>query len=347
MLVDGIERARFDPTRASHVRFQVEEGAELIEVRAAEDDDLLLAAHLIEGGEADRPKETAIVLEGGQKLLFRISPIVDLRGEPEGAKVDVAYRETQWRRAAALLLRQQAGAIGERLRLDRPVMKPAIAFAVLAALAIGLSFFWRSRKPLSSSDIANASPTPSVQTAQPSPTVAPVRREPRQPESPKPLMAKKPGQPRSITPGTPDQPVLPDNPPSEDPGLRTPRKRQEPASLSRVKEIHVDPFGPFDMTAATQTLRDAVVAALRAVPSLKMAASRDAADAVLKGTIVAEKPEGADQATLRVRIVLASGDVIWPANRQWKEYKGTADEVARKLANELRDDLEKAQRKER
>jgi hypothetical protein len=339
VLVDGSERARFDPARTSLVEFQVEEGSELIEVRAAADGDLLLATHLIGDWGGQASKETAIVLEGGQKISFRVSPIVDARGETSCAGIEVAYREMQWSRAAALALRKWMAGVDAPFP---PVMKPALAFALLAVFAIVFGLLWRSPKSPSPRDIAGASPTPTPQLAQPSPTVAPVRRgsRDRSPESqpqapPKPLLAHEPDRPQPLAP---DEPPMPDVQPDETSGLRSGGKRQEPVSLARVKTVHVDPFSPAE---TGQPLREAVATALGTIPNLRVSATRDDADAVLKGTIAVSNA----RMTLRARMVHASGAVVWPANRQWKEYKGSAAEIARKLAIDVRGDLEKGRRK--
>ena len=78
ILVNGRERARLDLNRACQARFEVGEGDELIEIRAAEGNgDLLLAAHLLrrdDSNDAARPGQTSIILEGGQKISFAIAP---------------------------------------------------------------------------------------------------------------------------------------------------------------------------------------------------------------------------------------------------------------------------------
>ena len=94
ILVDGIERARFNPLKQSSINFTVEEDAELIEVKTTDSQgDLLLATHLL-------TYEAAIVssirLEGGQDLSLSITR------EQTGFLINFGYRETYPRRAARL-----------------------------------------------------------------------------------------------------------------------------------------------------------------------------------------------------------------------------------------------------
>ncbi|MBI3949282.1 MAG: hypothetical protein HY314_02340 [Acidobacteria bacterium] len=110
ILVDGIERARLDLAQTTRAQLEVEESAELIEVRAhAKQGNVLLAVYLLTHynmRSGDRPRVSSITLEGGQKISFAVSASRNSAGDVIGALVDVTYRETNLVRAAWLLWRQ-------------------------------------------------------------------------------------------------------------------------------------------------------------------------------------------------------------------------------------------------
>src|SRR5262249_7874971 len=164
-----------DLNRASRLKFVVEDGEELIEVRLVQEaGDLLLAAHLLDDGESKRRRQTSIVLEAGQKLLFTTAPIEDSPGQGVSRTVHFSYRETKNTRAAALMLRQFSFALAElwrdRNRVNRLILKPALAFTLFAILAIGFTLYWRAREHREPTDIATH-PTPWVH---PSPALSPL-----------------------------------------------------------------------------------------------------------------------------------------------------------------------------
>lgn len=153
--VDSVERARIDLGVSGSVSVSLEEGDELVEVSALDGGErTLLAAHLLGGqsGGAAAPAKSEVVLEGGQKLSFTLSPAPVGDGGAR-ASLDIAYRETEWRRSVALSLRRltrKAGAlVGFEGRSGRSPLRPAFAalLLVVAACALALLLFKSARRP--------------------------------------------------------------------------------------------------------------------------------------------------------------------------------------------------------
>src|SRR5262245_16633712 len=171
VIVDGSERARLDLNRASRVRFETQENDELIEVRSP--DGILLATHLLNqddlSGAAPRER-SSMVLEGGQRISF--STVKNAEGETAGATIELSYRETRLSRATALYLRRLGFIAGDLWPESRSaVWKPALAFAALMIVALGLIFYWRGREGSPRERMAENTPPKTVETpAPPSPT---------------------------------------------------------------------------------------------------------------------------------------------------------------------------------
>ena len=141
VLVDGSERARFDPARAGRLDFDLGEGDELVEVRGgARGAEVLLATHLVTHDERrGAPQDFSVELEGGQRLTFTVTTR-DVGAGEVASRVSLTYEETRALRAAALTLKR----LGARAGLPRlsaaggasPFPKLAAGLALGAALAL-------------------------------------------------------------------------------------------------------------------------------------------------------------------------------------------------------------------
>lgn len=156
IVVDRVERARLDLDASGSVSFAVSDSDELVEVRALDDDGTLLATHFLGGVESSDSISTTqseIVLEGGQKLTFKLSSEQGDASEDSRAFLSVSYQETEWRSSAALFRRRMARRINTSVhakrRRNKAVFKPA--FAVLLLLicvgALALYVLRGARKP--------------------------------------------------------------------------------------------------------------------------------------------------------------------------------------------------------
>src|SRR5262249_20421048 len=108
--VDSKEHMRLDLRQTNRVRFEVDEGAQMIEVRAlSRKGDALLALYLLSAEESEDEHDltpVSIMLEGGQKISFTVARTTDSRGEVSGAIIEIVYEETNPIRAAALYCRR-------------------------------------------------------------------------------------------------------------------------------------------------------------------------------------------------------------------------------------------------
>lgn len=149
VIVDGIERARFDlkETRSTHFRLGKE--AELIEVRSLDNagGEVLLAVHLLAHAESEKgsqPVAASITLEAGQKISIFVSPASSEKGDIVG----VTYRETNPFRAASLILHQLSrsvsGGPSPRSWKGRLTLGPAVGL-VLLAISFGavIKYAWK------------------------------------------------------------------------------------------------------------------------------------------------------------------------------------------------------------
>jgi hypothetical protein len=151
VLVDGAERARLLIQQTSHVKFDVEEGAEMIEVRANQKgSETVLAVHLLNYDQIDGETphlRSSIVLEGGQKLVFEISPS-DKTGELNSAVVNVTYKETNLIKAGWLFFRRLSFKLSQAMRIKDwnsvAPLKPALAVILITICAIAILYAVRN-----------------------------------------------------------------------------------------------------------------------------------------------------------------------------------------------------------
>jgi hypothetical protein len=104
VMVDGVERARFDLQDKNTLQFELNDEAESIEIcGAGKHGDVLLAAHLLTLDDlylSESEQVNTIVLEGGQQISFGIKPTKDVNGEINGARCNLSFKETSFKRLA-------------------------------------------------------------------------------------------------------------------------------------------------------------------------------------------------------------------------------------------------------
>jgi hypothetical protein len=151
VLVDGSERARLLIEQTSHVKFDMEEGAEMIEVRANQKGrETVLAVHLLNHDQIDDEaphSRSSIVLEGGQKLVFEFSSS-DTIDKLNSAVVNVTYTETNLIRAGWLFLRRLNFKLSQAMRIKDwngvAPLKPALAVILITICAIAILYAVRN-----------------------------------------------------------------------------------------------------------------------------------------------------------------------------------------------------------
>ena len=303
VLVDGDLRATL-AAEAPRIAVDVPEGAEIVEVRDRAGD-VPVAALVLErdaSGDHLRASRVAVRLEGGQRVLFDVVP-----NGAGGGHVEVAYRE-----AFSL------GALGRRLAAPGrawTLAKPALAFGLLAVVAAGAYTLWsRSASPPPAAPVADA-PRAAEPTA-PTP-VAPEKA----PDEVAGAGSASPGRHGSASPGRHGSASPGRSRDAEDATRPNVTRGQDDewtaVQLRDVKSIYVDPLGE---SAEAAGVREALVDALRQSGRFAPAADRDAADAVMKGSVTT----GTGGARVALRLVNADGEVIWSGGAKTASQAVTA-----------------------
>jgi hypothetical protein len=186
IVVDGRERARLDLKRSNSINLGIEDGDELIEVRALkEGQETLLASHLLDASEitgAGAPLKAEIILEGGQKLSFLMSPLLKGAADTAEAGITISYEETRWLPAASLYLRRATLHLSDAFGLGdgraRAFSKPAFAGLVLmlgaGLLVLFIAKGFRQPTPAQDELVQSREPTAINATKAPEPTLTPA-----------------------------------------------------------------------------------------------------------------------------------------------------------------------------
>jgi hypothetical protein len=372
--VDGVEFARFNPLSSPGVNFEVEDDAEIIDVRL-ESGGLPLATMFLErdrSGERFLPGQTSITLEGGQKISFDCIPKEDGAEFNPKATIHVGYRETAPARAVGFSFRRAGKAFFSPVAGESK-MRPAIALTGLATLLVGVTSgaLWLL-------DYFN--PTPSV--ADRSENII-VKNEPSK-NGPEPFDSKDPRsnssnilpnsngfirelgdeRPRDST-NRSENPV-PKSSPRES---RTPRNGRAQhsrrpaystsmitrdmnsgsvvAELKEVKTVYLKVEG--SDSAFNAFFLSNLRAHFQGKTQIAISEDQNAADTHLQVMIDPPKSDPSTELIKRritgtVRLVNADLKTIWPGPKGGR-FSGTADEVSRQLANDLANSIEKARAK--
>ncbi len=320
VVADGAETARINLEETGAVDFDLDESAELIEVRVIErDGDVVLATHLLSFDELEKGGNTqTVVLEGGQKVSFDFKPEFDEYGEITGLKCAVNYAETAWQKRLGLALRRTRFA----LAAQNWILKPALTFGLLLlALIAGWIIFQRTGSE--KGQLANSSQEPNLSPGILFPENSNTRKNqevanksdlPKNPERPKPFVEKelkrdlatnkKPETPEKIVPerknevknpqdqlATNKRPVKKENT-DENGVLRMPiRGYREKEGITRNgRPFHGKPLGEIkqiyieisgDIVLGNR-LRDEISAELQKATNFIIVTDKDQADAALK-----------------------------------------------------------------
>jgi hypothetical protein len=374
VLVDGEERARLDLARSSDARFNLEDDAELIEVRAMKNgDDLLLASHLLTHHESSKERaSTSIVLEGGQKLTLTFSHATD----ETGAIVNVAYSETNPLRSASLFLRQRmqlSGAEESSGRTWNLVRLPALALglAFLALCAMGIAQLIKNRNSAPSTPAVvtnnqpdkpgagNASaanptdPTPVV-TQSPLVTNAPPVTDEQKNSAPKkltppattqsPQVAAANDSTRNVEPPRQPETVARDDnsndariisPERSAPETDTTRSFPSAASAASLSEVRKIYVEFHGDAALAKSVRAKLIESLSASERFLVAESRDEADALLK-LFVTNVAAEPEKISVRAELINAQGVIIWrgDSGKYTNEISSVAAGIVRDLLDE-------------
>ena len=317
LVIDGRRLADFELAQSRSVEFDLEGGAELIDIRSVgsieENEETSLAVSLLTYNRSDiNLSNSSAVLSNGRRLSLMVSPAAGALGEGR-TKLTVDYEQTS---------RAGVGVGASRrfrtwlVELSGPrMLRPVLGSIMAALLLIGGWMYYHSRR-----DAANL------------PSVAQLREE-RPEEAP-------PSQPSAASqePAAPQKEVRKpqsgesNTAPGADQtgGLRGTNARPAAAMLQAVKRVYIDSLG--DDSFSLQ-LRENLTSALQTSNRFEVVSNRDDADAVFKGS--ATKLRGRAAYNVVLDLVNARGEVVWT----WASRSSNSAQVS---ANMLRNLLSKA-----
>lgn len=341
IMVDGVERGRLNPVEQSSISFNVEEDAEIIEVKTTDPHgDLLLATHLLTSIGNDATVVSSIRLEGGQDLSLSITRRqIEANGGADFL-VKFGYRETDPRRAArlwwqrlSLRLSPEQGPrslwAGTRISARHIVVAGGVVVICLASYLGYVTL--RSRQtggpaqtsvqtPLDqdrpipgSPDRINGSDKAVAKTTEPDRTASqPARRA----QSDRSIVPKVPSSPGADAPAQPDEDVAADV--TRSGGVVANLRLRE------VKKVYIEIRG----NAAFNELRSNLVESLGSSGMVAATTNADEADAALK-IVVSQTSSGIEATAL---LVNARGIVLWRGTRR---YSGEIPKVVSEIVKDL------------
>ena len=321
IMVDGVERARFNPVEQSSISFSIAEDAEIIEVKTTDSrGELLLATHLLTslGNEAhEATVVSSIRLEGGQKLSLSVT---SRRSEANGRDdllVEFGYRETgPWR--AMRLWWQGLGVRGDRRIMSA---RPVLAGSLLLVICLGGYLAYVRLKSRPTDEPAQAT----VAQVNPDVPAAHVNANINKPAQTVP----RPTRPRVNRSAAAKTPAGSDTSREESAVDETRSSGVVPnLRLSEVKKIYIEMRGD----PALNQLRSKLAESLASSSALAATTNADDADAALK--IVASQTR-AGQLEMSALLVNARGVVLWPKSGRARHYSGETNTVVSQIVKDL------------
>jgi hypothetical protein len=337
ILVDGIERGRFNPAEQSGISFSADEDAELIEVKTTDKSgELLLATYLLAsfGRDVhDAPIVASIRLEGGQKLSLSIASRQNAANGGPDLLVQFGYQETTVSRVARLWWqrlkrrfnpeRQGQGVWGGGRVSAGYILGGSL---LVIALVSYLAYLGLTSRPTTSGppQIASAQPTPAATQApavvNDQPDNGRSSKRPRRSTNEKSPAVKAPVAGNTSTAANTTAQVG-----DEDVAEAVRSGNVVPdLKLSEIKKVYIEVRGD----AATDELRNNLVESLSSSGVVTATTNADEAGAALKIVV--------SQNSMSARLVNARGTVLWPkAGQATRRYSGNTSQVVSEIVKDL------------
>lgn len=339
ILVDGIERARLEPGHNTRIRIEIEESAEMIEVRTAKSlGDILLATHLLSYDEMrndSRPAKFETRLGRGRKISFTISSLASPKDGPDSLNVMVGHHFTNpllsLKTQVAEWWRQSAEGNGKDAIALR--YTTSIVLFILTATIGALLFFSRQTEIQSPLIATTITPGPVSQDHNPTPSDNSETPLSTAPSSKKngsvgPTNSSKEASrhwPQIQLPGIP----------KHDNATRDINDAPSSTSLLAVRKIYVE----LDHEKLPDTrLYDCLVEQIAASRRWIAASIDDADTAMIVST-------SSDLGGVTVKLINENGHVIWPYTRkQPRIYRGSNEQMAAAIVAELLSELNQSEK---
>lgn len=357
VMIDGVLMGEIDLQRSSNIQFHLDEGAEIIEIIGQSKKVSVLLASGFLNPHLPSSKRT-ITLEGGQEITFTETHKIDQYGEIESSNLDINYRENKAHKAIQLAFNQRLNRLGDSLKINNlaGVIKPALAFTLVALLGFGVWFYVIKGNHQSKEQANHNAPLPAPQpNQQVTPGDQPAPENPQQATNQGVPEAKPSNSVDQKTPTAERNSKKPERPtvkpetdrliagnrekinPEDADALRNHTRSTQPTliglPLNEVKLIGIQ-ISCDD--AICQELRNRLTEALSASHRFAFTNDLNKAEALLKISDVREN-QTETQAAVIARLANAKGYVLFPANRggSGNRYKGMPAEIARKIINDL------------
>jgi hypothetical protein len=360
ILVDGIERGRFNPAEQKSISFTAEDDAELIEVKTMDPEgELLLATYLLSSfGEQthEAPIVASIRLEGGQLLSLRIARQQSDANGGAGFVVQFSYRETNAWRAARLwwqglgVRRSSEQRPGSLLGAPGFSTRYILAGTVLVIALISYLAYVRLRThetPAGPAQINVVKTAPTNPSGTPEQVSAKVTKPGPQPITSAPPRSSVNGGATAaktpVTSGAAAAANVTAQPRDEDvTGATRSGDVVTNLTLKDVKKVFVEMRGG----AAGDELRSSLVKSLGSSGVVTATTDANEADAALKVTI-SPASLGGPQIEVSASLVNARGAVLWPrssrgSSRGVRRYSGDTTKIVSEIVNELLSEIRQA-----
>jgi hypothetical protein len=353
VMVDGHECARFDPTETGSTRFNLNDDAELIQVRScdATGEENLLALHPLTYAETDdkvEPADTAITLEDGQK----ISIVVSRRSNESRATVEVSYRETSPFRAASLFFHQLArslsGSSSQPVWNSRRILVSALALFLISIGVVAIIEYARqgSAPEIEQNQLAtNSSLSPTdkerASSAGTSATDGSKSSNGEKVSDERPHVVPSPKTERLARNSAQQRPEdrMPEGTATEDDSeTRGVRGRTTAVPLSVVTKIYIKILGD---STSRETMRKAIIKKFQSSGRIIVVSNEDDADALLEVSVIKGNSTGPGAIDVVVELINARGQAIWPNANASGKYQGSAAAVSTSIVKDLLDALQK------
>ena len=302
LLIDGKRLADFELDRSSTLEFDLEHGAELIEIQSVgpveADEDTSLAVCLLAYDRLGVARaNTAVALSKWQRLDLKVLKSPDASSEAGSATLRLGYQQEIPVQHLRPWIKRW---IDLRPRRGLALLQPALGLLFIVLCLIGLWFYFqRGTGVTNPAQVAQLQPDrgagapPNIPPpAAPSGQTAPHGKESRPDQNSGSNLAERAGRTGDET--------------SEAERTRAIKPGKPAAMLLAVRRVYVDPLGddPF-----CRQLRQELIGALRASNHFEVVENRDDADAVFKGTAI--QVPGQKSNSVELELVNATGQVVW------------------------------------
>jgi len=318
LMIDGQKQADFELEHSRGVRFDLEEGSELLEIRSvgsieAQDDTCLAVCLLKYDQSGVLPSDSTVVRGRGQTLSLAVSPSSDASGEARGATLKVDYEPTTLPRSIFRSLPRIRAWLHElfdfRPRGSVRILEPALGLMFIALCAVGLWLYLHSgRGATNPSEVAQLQERRVIEAPPFTPplTAPPAQIEPATPRK-EVHQWQITGSSRSRASTTSGAERT-----KEIERVRGTNARLASAMLLTVKRVYVDPLGD---DSFSQQLREKLIDSLQASGRFEVISNRDDADAVFKGSAKQVLKPGSNSSVV-LELVNAGGQVVWSLSSQ-------------------------------